>query len=187
MKNKQKILRVILIALLVATLCFALVACDGSLKSQIDELQKKVNGYEADFAEKTVTVYIGDGEDNAYSVKTRQAFLLDLLKEMKKNGVIDVLEIDETTTPYVKSIGSLAPSGGEYCSLWHSVNEFAFKSVYSGFLPGHGQQIVEGEGQWATTFVGTKIGEKTLYYSNVGVALLPVQDGACYAIYLDTY
>lgn len=170
MKNSKKIALVALILIILAVLCFTFVACDSG----------------NDDSEKSITVYIGDGENNSYSVTTNQAYLMDVLKEMKNNGIIDVLETEDSAYgAFIKSIGSLNPGANEFCSVWHSLDKFELKSVYADYYASyeHGQKIEE-EG---TVFFGTKIGNKTLYLSTVGVSSLPVKDGACYAIFVDRY
>ena len=170
MKNNKRILLVALILVMVSALCVTFVAC----------------GRGNDNPGKSRTVYSGDGDNNSYSVTTNQAYLMDVLKEMKNNGIIDVLETEDSAYgAFIKSIGSLNPGANEFCSVWHSLDKFELKSVYADYYASyeHGQKIEE-EG---TVFFGTKIGDKTLYLSTVGVSTLPVKDGACYAIFVDRY
>lgn len=181
---KKKIVLIALIAVLVLSLGLSLAACTP-LESKMRDLQNKVNGYEADFTEKTVVVYIGEDD---FTVTTRKAFLHDILKDMKKDGLINAYDFSGgELSPYIMQVGDLQQdfAEGKYYSVWHSVDEFSLKSVYSGYMPGRGTQKVEGEAPYQTTFVVTTVGEKTLYYSNVGVGLLPVVDGATYAILID--
>lgn len=178
---KKRIALIALIAVLVLVLSFTLVACNGSLEEQIRDLQNKVNGYEADFAEKTITVYIGD---KTFEVTTRQAFLSDVFEEMKDSGKISAYVINNGMITQIDDLQQDAASY-KYYSVWHNVNEFAFKSAYSGYMPGRGETVTEGTPPYDTTFVCTHVDETLLYYSNVGVKLLPVVDGAAYAVFVD--
>ncbi len=181
---KKRIVLIALIAILVLSIGVALVACDP-LESQIRDLQNKVNGYEADFTEKTVTVYIG--EEN-FEVTTRKAFFHDILKDMKKQGLISAYDFSGgDLSPMITQIDDLMQNAAEYkyYSVWHSIDEFSLKAVYSGYMPGRGTTKVEGTEPYQTTFVVTEYEGNTLYYSNVGVGLLPVVDGAVYAVLVD--
>lgn len=181
---KKRIVLIALIAILVLLIGVALAACDP-LESQIRDLQNKVNGYEEDFTEKTVTVYIGE-ED--FEVTTRKAFFHDILKDMKKQGLISAYDFSGgELSPFVTQIGDLMQNVAEnkYYSVWHSIDEFSLKTVYSGYMPGRGATKTEGTEPYQTTFVVTEYEGKTLYYSNVGVGLLPVVDGAVYAVLID--
>lgn len=181
---KKRIVLIALIAILVLSIGVALVACDP-LESQIRDLQNKVNGYEADFTEKTVTVYIG--EEN-FEVTTRKAFFHDILKDMKKQGLISAYDFSGgDLSPMITQIDDLMQNAAEYkyYSVWHSIDEFSLKTVYSGYMPGRGTTKEEGTAPYQTTFVVTEYEGNMLYYSNVGVGLLPVVDGAVYAVLVD--
>lgn len=169
MNNKKRIMLIVLVAVMLAAFALALVAC---------------NGYE-DSSEKTVVIYIGDKE---FELTTRNAFLHSALKELKAKGEISKYEYSgEGISAFLTQIDDLMQNADEYkyYSVWHSVDEFSLKSVYSGYAPTRGEQRTEGEAPYQTTFVATTYKNKTLYYSNVGVGLLPLVDGATYAILVD--
>jgi len=182
---KKRIALIVLALVLVTALGFTLVACNNSLEAQIRDLQNKVNGYEQDFAEKTVTVYIGESK---FELTTRKSFLHDVLKDMKKDGQLSAYEYSGgELSPFMTQVGDLEEDSAnrKYYSVWHSIDEYSLKSVYNGYMPGRGEQKIEGEGDYATAFVATTYKGTTLYYSNVGVGLLPVVDGATYAVLVD--
>ena len=185
MKSTKKILLAALVILIVATIGVTLVACNSSLEEQLRDLQNRVNGFEQDFAEKSITVYVGEKE---FSVKTRKSFLHDVLRDLKNEGKISQYTYTGgDLSPFVTQIDDLQQDfdNFKYYSVWHSLDIFSLKQVYSGFMPGRGVQKTEGEGEYATTFVATQYRGKLLYYSNVGVGPLPIADGAAYAILID--
>ncbi|MCM1306316.1 MAG: hypothetical protein NC037_04940 [Bacteroides sp.] len=186
MNNKKRVLLIALIAVLVTVMAFMLVACNGSLQEQIRDLQNKVNGYEADFSEKSIVVYIGEDK---FEITTRKAFLHDVFKEMKASGKISAYTYNGgDASPYCTQIGNLPADGTDYkyYSVWHSVDEYAFKSVYNEYMPSRAVQKVENEGtDWEVTFAVTTYEETLLFYSNVGVGYIPVVEGATYAILVD--
>ncbi len=187
MQTKRfKIVSLILVALIALALVVTLAACDRSLEDRIKELEAQVNGYEASYEEKAVTIYVG--EENKFTLVTRSAFLHDALKELKQKGLISEYAYQgEGISAYVTKIGGLDQdaASGKYYSVWHSVDEFSLKSVYSGYMPTRGEQRAEGKEPYQTVFVATHHDGKLLYYSNVGVGLLPLVDGATYAIFVD--
>lgn len=175
---------VTLVAVLI--LCaFALTACDSDLESKLQDLQNKINGYEQDFSEKSITVYIGEKE---FEVVSRKAFLHDVLKDLESEGKISAYEFSGgNLSPFITQIDELNQVEAEYkyYSVWHNVNEYSLKSVYTTYVPSRAQQKVEGEGAYATVFAATTYEGCELYYSAVGVGLLPLVDGAVYAILVD--
>ena len=185
MKFKKRIALCALMLALVAVLSFTLVACNGSLEQQIRDLQDKVNGFEQDFAEKSITVYIGEKE---FAVTTRKSFLHDVLKDLKAGGKISAYAYSGgELSPFFTRIDDLEQDTAnyKYYTVWHTVDEFSLKSVYAGFMAGRGEKLTEGEDEYATVFVATSYKQRTMFYSNVGVGLLPVVDGAAYAVLVD--
>ena len=174
--------------LVVVLAVFCLTACNNtSLEEQIRDLQNQINGFEADFSEKDVTVYIGDEK---FEIVTRKAFLHDVFKDMKSQGLLSAYEYSGgDLSPFVTQFGDLQQNYAEhkYYTVWHSVDLYSLKGVYSekNGMPGRGTTKVEGEGEWATTYVVTEYKDVELFYSNVGVGLLPVVDGGVYAILID--
>lgn len=185
-KGSKIFAAVVILALVFSIALVTLTACDSDLQDRIKELEAQVGGYEADFSEKTITLYIGD--DNEMSVTTRKAFLHDVLKDLKKDGTLTQYEFSGgELSPFVTKVGELKQdeANGKYYGVWHDVDEFSLKSVYSGYMPGRGKQKKEGSEQYPTVFVATELDGHTLYYSNVGVGLLPIVDGKTYAILVD--
>lgn len=181
MEAKIKTMRIVLSAALAVALVLTLTACNGSLEEQLRDLQNKVSGYEADFSEKSVTVYIGEEE---FQITTRKAFLHDVLKEMKATSRIPVYEYSGgEVSPFVMQIGDLRQdiAGNKYYSFWHSLGESGLKCVYNGYAPSRGETREE----WGTEYVVTTYKGTMLYYSSVGVGYIPVSDGATYAVLVD--
>ena len=181
---KKKLILIALVLVLAISLGLSLVACNP-LEQKIHDLQNQVNGFEQDFAEKSVTVYVGEEK---FDIVTRKAFLHDALKDLKNGGKISAYEYSGgELSPYISQVGDIMQdfAGGKYYSVWHNVNEFSLKGVYSGFKPGRGELKTEGEAPYQTTFVVTAFKGTELFYSNVGVGLLPLVDGAVYAVLLD--
>lgn len=184
-KRRSRILISAILCVILALCLVAFTACDKSLQDRIRDLQAQVNGYEADFSEKTVTVYIGEGENNCHVVKTRKAFLHDLLKDMKSDGEISQYEYQgDGIDAFLTAIDGLQQdvANHKYYSVWHSVDSYSLKSIYSSYAPSRTQPLDDGFG---TTFATTNYNDILLYYSNVGVGLLPLVDGGIYAIFVN--
>ena len=170
-----------LIAVLVTVLAFTLVACNMPLEKKIRDLQNKVNGYEADFSEKSIVVYIGDEK---FDITTRKAFLHDVLKDMKASSKISAYEYSGgDVSPFITQVGDLQQDfeNYKYYSVWHSLGESGLKSVYNNYAPSRGEQ----KDEWGTKYVVTTYNDVLLYYSSVGVGYIPVIEGATYAILID--
>ena len=165
MNNKKRVLLIALIAVLVAVMAFALVACNRG----------------GDNSEKSIVVYIGEDK---FEITTCQAYLHGVLKEMKANSQISAYEYSGgDASPFVSQIGDLQQdfANYKYYSVWHSIDKFELKCVYNEYAPSRGEQKDEG----GTKFVVTTYKETMLYYSGVGVGDIPVIDGATYAVLID--
>ena len=185
---RKRVAIIVATVLVVVLAVFCLAACNNtSLEEQIRDLQNQINGFETDFSEKDVTVYIGDEK---FEIVTRKAFLHDVLKDMNSQGLISAYAYSGgNLSPFVTQVGDLHQNFAEYkyYTVWHSLDVYSLKGVYSeqNGMPGRGTTKVEGEGDFATTFVVTEYKGVELFYSNVGVGLLPVVDGGVYAILID--
>ena len=73
-KRRSRILISAILCVILALCLVAFTACDKSLQDRIRDLQAQVNGYEADFSEKTVTVYIGEAKTIATSSRRARRF-----------------------------------------------------------------------------------------------------------------
>lgn len=187
--KKSKIAVVLTMVLLVLCLCI-FTACDSSLQDEIDRLKQEINdmqqqigGYEADFAEKTVTVYIGE---KCFEVTTRKAYFHDLLKDLLEEGKISAYEYgDDDLNPFITAIDVLQQdyTSGKYYSVWHNVNNFSLKGVSSSW-GNPSRATVEDDG-YGNMMVVTTYQNAKLYYSAVGVGILPLVDGCTYAILVD--
>lgn len=181
MNSKKRLALIAVIAVLVISLAFTLVACNGSLEEQLRDLQNKVNGYETDFSEKSVVVYVGE---DRLEITTRKPFLHDVLKELKVTSKISVYEYSGgEVSPFITQVGDLHQdlASNKYYSVWHTLSESGLKSVFSEYAPSRGEQ----KDEWGTQYVVTTYNEILLYYSSVGVGYIPVIDGATYAILID--
>lgn len=133
---------------------------------------------------KNITVYIGD---KTFEVTTECEYLHGVLKELKDGGKIaDYVYSGEGSNAYASKIDSVEQgASGPYISVWHSVDEFEFKSVYVAAYAEYNPSrstVTEEDG---TKFITYTMNSRLLYYSAVGVGMLPVRDGATYAILLD--
>lgn len=185
---RKRVTIIVATVLVVVLAVFCLAACNNtSLEEQIRDLQNQVNGFESDFSEKDVTVYIGDEK---FEIVTRKTFLHDVLKDMYSQDLISAYEYSGgNLSPFVTQVGDLQQNFAEYkyYTVWHSIDVFSLKGVYSNDygMPGRGVQKVEGEEPYQTVFVVTEYKGTVLFYSNVGVGLLPIVDGGVYAILID--
>lgn len=181
-RTKSKVFVALLLVLVMSLCAICFVACDGdsSLEKQLADLQSKINGYEEDFSEKSVTVYIGE---DCIDVTTRQPFLHALLKELKKDGKISVYNYSGgEVAPFITQIDDLQQDteNGKYYSVWHNVDS-QLCSVVSDWQP---SRVVAKE-IYGVKYATTVYNEIELYYSNVGVGYIPVVDGCVYAILVD--
>lgn len=147
---KQIVKRRILLALLALLLALSSFIFAGCGQTQEQELCK-------------VTVVLGD---KSYEAETRVRTVHELLQEMKANGVIEAYEFSGTRfTPYVTKIDTVVGKfevDGKYIAVFHDIDEMSLK--YYGLA---GYVTKEHMG-------------REFFYSNIGVALLPVVDGASY-------
>lgn len=188
MKRRAK--TIVAVVLIVLSLAILLTACDGGLKAEIDklrqeitDLQQQVGGYEADFEEKDVVIYIGE---KRFEVTTRKAYLHDAIKDLLKEGKISkyVYGTDELN-PYITAIDDLQQDTAnyKYYSVWHNVDVFALKSAPSEW-GNPGRATIETD-DFGSQYVVTTVGGTKLYYSSTGVGTLPLVDGCTYAILVD--
>ena len=181
---------IVALVLIVLSLAIVLTACNGGLQDEIDKLKQEINnlqqqvgGYEADFEEKTVVVYIGDDK---YEVTTRQAYLHDLLKDLKEEGKISKYEYGtDELNPFISAIDDLEQDtvNNKYYSVWHNVEVFALKGLNSTW-GNPGRSTIEAD-DFGNEFVVTTVAGTKLYYSSMGVGTLPLVDGCTYAIFVD--
>lgn len=180
-KTKSKVLVAVLLVVVLSLCAICFAACnDNSLEQQLADLQAKINGYEADFSEKSVTVYIGE---DCFEVKTRQPFLHSLLKELKKDGKISVYNYSGgEISPFITQIDELQQESenGKYYSVWHNVDS-QLCSVVSDWQPSR----VIAKDIYGTSYATTIYNDIELYYSNVGVGYIPVVNDCVYAILVD--
>jgi hypothetical protein len=112
---------------------------------------------------KAVTVYLGE---EALSVETRQDKINGLLKELLEAQKISAYKTDGFGYGiYVTQIGALVgdSAAGTYIAFYHDINDYALQDYAEDY-----------------SAITEEIGGKTVFYSGVGVALLPVVDGASY-------
>ena len=183
---------ILIVALVLIVVCCALLftACDNGLqaeidklKDQINDLQQQVGGYEADFEEKSVVLYIGEDK---FEITTRKAYLHEAIKDLLKEGKISCYEYGtDELNPYITAVDDLQQDTAnyKYYSVWHNVDVFALKQAPSEWgNPGRAEIETDDFGSQyvVTTVDGTK-----LYYSSTGVGTLPLIDGCTYAILVD--
>ena len=118
-----------------------------------------------------ITVIIGD---NTYSLETDCRTLHEVLKQLYADGKISAYDYSGTElTPYVIKVDSVEDTYAvdyHYIAVFHNIDEMSLQTFSSvDFQP----ITIEYDG---TTF----------YYSYVGVALLPIVDGAVYYIFATT-
>ncbi len=137
-----------------------------------------------DTGEKNVTVYIGD---KTLEVTTEQAYLHGLLKELYADGRISayVYSGDENSA-FASQVDAVVQGvNGPYISVWHSLDEFALKSVYNSQFAEYNpsrSEVIEEDG---TRFIAYTHNGVTLYLSGAGLSQLPLRDGGVYAVFLD--
>lgn len=178
---------VITILLLVVVLTILFCACDNSkikdLESQIQKLQEKVNGYEADYSPKDIVIYIGEKK---FEINTGKAFLHEALKDLKNEGKITAYDYgQDDLNPFLSAVDVLQQdlANYKYFSVWHNVDNFSLKAVYSEY--GNPGRSYVKEDDYGTKFVVAMIDNNELYYSNVGVGILPLFNGCTYAVLVD--
>lgn len=116
----------------------------------------------------SITVIIGE---KTYQVKTETRTLHEALQEMLANKVISVYEFSGTQfSPYVTKLDTIADTYSvdqKFITVFHNIDDLSLKmlssTTYQPFT-----KVVNGE---------------TFYCSAVGVALLPVVDGASYYLF----
>ena len=165
-------------------------ACDGSLQDEIDrlkqeinDLQQQVGGYEADFTEKNIVVYVGE---KRFEITTRKAYLHDVFKDLLAEGKISAYEYGtDDLNPYITAIDSLEQNWQEnkYYSVWHNVDNFSLKGLDSSW--GNPSRATIETDDYGTVYVVTILDGVKLNYSAVGVGILPLVDGCTYAILVD--
>lgn len=176
-KRAKTIIAVVLIVLSLAVL---FTACN--LKDAIDDLQQQVGGYEPNDNEKTVTIFIGEDK---FEVTTSERYLHGALLELLSANKISTYDYASSDFgAYINQIEDLQQdfTNGKYYSIWHNVDTFALKSISSEWNPGRATGEDDGNGN---VFAVTNYQNVKLYYSAVGVDLLPLIDGCTYAILVD--
>ena len=118
-----------------------------------------------------ITVIIGD---NTYNVETDCRTLHEVLKQLYADGTIEAYEYSGTEfSPYVTKVDTVVNTyeiDYHYIAIFHNLNEMALQTYSS----------VD------TKPITIEHNGITFYYSYVGVALLPVVDGAVYYIFATT-
>lgn len=188
MAKTAKITAILVVVLVLSLVVFT--ACDGSLrdeidklKQEIDNLQQQVGGYEADFEEKQVVVYIGE---KRFDVTTRKAYLHDVIKDLFEEGKISAYEYgNDDLNPFISAIDVLEQNYAEskYYSVWHNVDNFSLKGLDSSW--GNPSRATIETDDYGTVYVVTILDGVKLNYSAVGVGILPLVDGCTYAILVD--
>ena len=188
MNKRAKI--IVALTLVILTLALVLTACDGGLQAEIDKLrqeianlQQQVGGYEADFEEKNVVLYIGE---DRYEITTRKAYLHDAIKDLLKEGKISKYEYGtDELNPFISAIDDLQQNTAnyKYYSVWHNVDVFALKQAPSEW-GNPGRTEIETD-DFGSQYVVTTVDGTKLYYSSTGVGTLPLIDGCTYAVLVD--
>lgn len=184
MKKSFKNLLATAVVLLLALVLVAFVACNGKdpLEEKLNDLQNKLNGIEATTTEKDVTLYIGEKQ---FDVTTRLSFVHELLKQLFSEGKISAYTYSGSDlNAFASQIDDLDQnfSEGKYYSVWHNVDNDSLKAVYDEAW--HPSRAFKKQGEFAS-FSATEFKGKELFYSNVGVSILPLVDGCVYAILID--
>ena len=118
-----------------------------------------------------ITVIIGD---NTYNLETDCRTLHEVLQQLYADGTIAAYDYSGTEfSPYVTKVDTVADTyavDAHYIAIFHNIDEMALQTFSSvDYKP----ITIEHNGI-------------TFYYSYVGVALLPVVDGAVYYIFATT-
>ena len=167
MFNRKKIVfavAVVLIAVL-CTLCF--VACNVNENT----------------GEKHITVYVGE---KTFAVTTTETNLHGVLTQLHREGKLTAYVTDDSGFgAYITQIDGLVQGDGKYYSVWHSVDRFELKSVYQEAYASYNPSRATTKNEDGTVFIVTVYGDNTLYYSGVGISLLPIEDGGVYAVFVD--
>lgn len=165
--------------LLALVLCLGsvlFVACNDGGQSKIDELQQQINGlqdkltgYEANDLEKNIKIYIGD--DDPISVTTKENKVFYVLSDLVESSSISAFAFQGGSYgAYITKLNDLYDSydadtrTSHYISVYHSIDDVNLK----------GMGEIEHNGV-------------TFFYSNVGVSSLPIVDGASYYFAQETY
>jgi hypothetical protein len=166
--------------LLLALFCFAATSCVGTGSGTPDDQQtaegikteeptatEDVTEAPVEAPANAVAIYFENGTDEA------QVFVINLSDYAETATLYDVLkadadlqaEMDETSTPYVTSLCGVTPDSNlsQYIAIYTSRAENAW-----------GDAVFEAYG---TTF----------YYAAVGVAELPLVDGAVYVFRVESW
>ena len=182
----------LIVALVLIVVCCTLLftACDNGLQAEIDKLkdqinnlQQQVGGYEADFEEKSIVLYIGEDK---FEITTRKAYLHEAIKDLLKEGKISCYEYGtDELNPFITAIDDLQQdlANYKYYSVWHNVDVFALKGLDSSW-GNPGRATIEDDG-YGTKYVVTNYCGVKLHYSSMGVGTLPLVDGCTYAILVD--
>ena len=177
MNKRAKSIIALLIVLLLAVM---LTAC--GLKDAIDGLQQQAGGYEPNDKEKHVTIFVGDDK---FELTTKERYLHGALQELLSENKISRYEFTSGDFgAYLNAIHNLEQdvANGKYYSIWHNLDVFALKSISSEWNPNRATGEDDGQGN---IFAVTTHNNIKLYYSAVGVDVLPLIDGCTYAILVD--
>ncbi|MBR2334427.1 MAG: hypothetical protein IKA59_03700 [Clostridia bacterium] len=168
--------RIITLVLIVLSLVVTLTAC--GLKDQIDGLGQEIK---PNNDEKQVTIIVGE---KTFEVTTTKAYLHEALKDLLAEGKIALYEYGSDESPYVVAIDVLEQDveGGKYFSVWHNVDSFSLKCIWSDFVPSRALKTTDNDGNIVVT---TMHKNQELFYSGVGIGTLPLVDGCTYAILVD--
>mgnify|MGYP001292924443 CR=1 FL=1 len=120
----------------------------------------------ADNSQKSVVIIIGERE---FALNTQAAFLHDALLELKETGEIEVYSFSGSGTGiYIDELSGLdASAQNSFIGVYHNIDDATLIDYQYG-----GSQTVGGE---------------TFRSSNVGVAALPLVDGAKYLLTVSTF
>lgn len=168
--------------LLALVLCLGsvlFVACNDGGQSKIDELQQQINGlqdkltgYEANDLEKNIKIYIGD--DDPISVTTKENKVFYVLSDLVEDGSVSAFAFQGGSYgAFITKLNDLYYDTTHYISVFHTIDDANYKTLNGtydadwNFTPTGGYQTLEYKGV-------------TFFYSSVGVSSLPIVDGASY-------
>ncbi|MDE5601931.1 MAG: hypothetical protein K2J16_05480 [Clostridia bacterium] len=167
MFKRKKLVFAVAIALIavLCTLCF--VACNVNENT----------------GEKHITVYVGE---KTFEVTTTESNLHGVLTQLYNDGKLTAyVTNDSGFGAYITQIDELVQSDGKYYSVWHSLDRFELKNVYQEAYADFNPSRATTKNEDGTVFVVTVYGENTLYYSGVGISMLPIIEGGVYAVFVD--
>ncbi len=176
-KKVSKILVATLLAVVLTLSVLTFVACNDG-QSKIDELQKTINdlqdklaGYEENDAVKNIKIYIGDDEPIAVATKENKVFYV-LSGLVEENRIATFAFSGDKYGAFITKLNDLYYDTSHYISVFHTIDDANLKGVNYVYDESTGNYV---PGESSLEHKGV-----TFFYSNVGVASLPIVDGASY-------